>query len=168
MSFHTITFKKKLPIEFKKDLEKVFFFNTNQTKHLEGIQKSIDSYGLMKIVEDGKFLTLEFEKSKPESLFALDGDGFNSSFLGVICYEFKGDICEIYHIAVDPECTFAGSFEPEMITYRLVEKVRKIAMDHNSTKLKSPIRINILTSNKKSLPSWNNELYGLTEICFKF
>lgn len=138
MSFHIISFKKKLPIEFRKDLEKVFFFNTNQTKHLDGIQQSIDTYGLMKIVEDGHFLTLEFEKSKPESLFALDGDGFNSSFLGVICYEFNGDVCEICHIAVDPECTFAGIFEPEMITYRLVEKVRKIALDHNSTKIKIP------------------------------
>jgi hypothetical protein len=138
MSFHTISFKKKLPLSFKKDLEKIFFFNQNQAKHLDAIQKSIDSYGLMKIVERDNFLTLEFEKSNPESLFALDGDGFNASFLGVICYEFTGDVCEIYHIAVDPECTFSGSFEPEMITYRLVEKVRKIAVDHNATKIKIP------------------------------
>jgi hypothetical protein len=151
MIYHTVTFKNQLPISFREDLERIFFFNARQSGYSEKIQTSLEKFGLMKIVEKSNFITLEFDKTNPQCLFALDGESHKGSLLGVVCYDFLNDICEIYHIAVEPECAVSGHFESEMITYRLVEKVRKLAIDKNLSKVFLPYSDKFINVKQKIL-----------------
>lgn len=138
MSYHTITFKNKLTLSHRKELERIFFFNLNQASHLDKIQKTLESDGLITIVEAQDHLNLQFEKSETETLFALDSDKKDAALLGVVCYRILDEKCHVLHIAVDPECATSGHFESELLTYRLIEKVRKIAADKRAGSLVLP------------------------------
>ena len=138
MSYHTIAYSNKLALPLRKELERIFFFNLNQSSHLDKIQKTIESDGLISIVEEKDHLKLQFEKSETESLFALDSEKSDAALLGVICYKFLNEKCHILHIAIDPECATSGHFESELLTYRLIEKVRKLAVNKRAESLVLP------------------------------
>ncbi|MBN8546459.1 MAG: hypothetical protein J0L60_10050 [Ignavibacteria bacterium] len=138
MSYHTIAYSNKLALPLRKELERIFFFNLNQSSHLDKIQKTIESDGLISIIEEKDHLKLQFEKSETESLFALDSEKNDAALLGVICYKFQNEKCHILHIAVDPDCATKGHFESELLTYRLIEKVRKIAVNKRVESLVLP------------------------------
>lgn len=138
MSYHTIAFKSRLPVTLRDELERIFFFNIRQGTHIEKIQKAIEAEGLISIAEKNESISLSFEKTEAECLYALDSEKDDAALLGVICFKCDSDKCKILHIAVDPDCASSGEFESELITFRLIEKVRKMAADKKMNAIELP------------------------------
>ncbi|KAB2908686.1 MAG: hypothetical protein LC102_02920 [Ignavibacteriales bacterium] len=151
MSYHAVVFKSKLPLNLRDELERIFFFNQRQGVHSEKIQEAIDTKGFISIVEKREHLLLQSDKLPLECLFALDADSPDASLLGVICYNLEDKKCKILHIAVDPECAASGEYESELLTFRLVEKVRKLAVDKKMESVELPYSGKILHINRKIL-----------------
>lgn len=124
-----IFFKSKIHRKYKDELESLLFFNKYQKNYIQDISKSIESYGLPKIIVEGEYLKIELEKLKDvQSIFAFDGDDENASLLGIlIYYRINIDEIIIIHIAVIDECSSYGEFSSEFIALRMINKLREDA-----------------------------------------
>ncbi len=138
MSYHTIAFKSRLPVKLRDELERIFFFNLRQGAHIEKIQQALEADGLVSIVEVKDSITLSFEKTEAECLYALDSEKEDAALLGVICFKCDTDRCRIIHVAVDPDCAASGEYESELLTFRLIEKIRKMAIEKKVVWLEFP------------------------------
>lgn len=135
-----VYFASRIKIKYKDELEQILFFNKLQKEYLTDIAKSIESYGLPRIVQDKSYIKIELENLKDvQSIFAIDGEGDNSNLLGLILY-YRLNVEEIVvlHIAVVDECSAIGEFSQEFVTLRLINKLRE-----NANKIKGVEKIRI-------------------------
>jgi N-acetylglutamate synthase-like GNAT family acetyltransferase len=119
-----------LPSRLKDELEDILHFNLNQSKHLLQIVKNIEKYGNVTIQreKDNIYISIDNEIRHNE-LYALDSLLEQGHLLGVLIYCINDDICEVIHVAVHHECAHKGCFADEYITLRLLEKLRKTALN---------------------------------------
>ncbi len=126
----TIFFKSSLPSKFKNEVERIFFFNTNQKRHHKKIEESIEMYGVPHILSKDNQIFFSFDKiASFQVLYALDDDGDSAILLGIILFyrDFSSNM-KIIHIAVDENCSSSGEYKEETIAARLVNEVRKISL----------------------------------------
>jgi hypothetical protein len=151
----TIFFRSNLPLIYKDELERIFFFNTNQKRYQKKIEEAIELYGVPHIFTDENNIIFTFDKiTSFQTLYALDNDSDSAVLLGIIHFyrDFPSNM-KIIHIAVDEDCSFSGEYTEETIAARLVDEVRKIS---------SAIR-NVKTI---SLPYSNYKISLNTELSF--
>ena len=153
---HSIVFKDKLLLSFKTQLENVFYFNAYQKKYFLEIEKSNEKYGLPIIEElEDTYIQLNFLKTfDDKKLYAIDEDSERGSLLGVLAYIIKDNICEIFHIAVNENCTLNGPLKNESITFRLIEKLRKILSLNQIEFMKLPYKNTILNIKKRIINTY--------------
>jgi len=127
---HPIFFKPRLRDKFTDDLEKIFFFNGNQKRHLEQINLAVAKYGDIKLYNDKGFVKFNFtDLTSFKTIFSLDDENSEkANLLGVLIYrQAPIDNIELIHIAVDEACSFGGEFSNEEVSFRMIEKIRRDA-----------------------------------------
>ena len=140
-SYHKLFFSEKLHKKYKPDLEELFFFNTNQKKYFSQIEKNVEIYGIITIQEKDDHISLLFNSALTfNTIYILDSDNIDAGLIGVVVYLIKEDCGNIIHIAVDPICTKHGDLSKEMVTLRIIEKVRTIMSGKFILKMKLPYK----------------------------
>lgn len=149
-NYHKIFYKSVIPTSLKGSLEKIFYFNKNQSIYIDKIEKSVEKYGVISIIEKNNTVTLSLSKlQNSKILFALDGESNEAELIGVIVFTINNKIGEIIHIAVDPLCAASGSLNRELITFRLMDKAREEFKKYRVDKYILPYRNNLININVK-------------------
>ena len=123
-------FSSKLSRKYYKALEKLLFFNKKQAVFIRNIEKSIEEYGIPRIVADGETLRIKTGSiNDVQNLFAFDSKAEDANLIGFILY-FRptSNKMIVLHIAVDENYSFDGQFSDQTLTIQLINKVREIAL----------------------------------------
>ncbi len=123
-------FSSKLSRKYYEALEKLLFFNKKQAFLVRDIERSIEEYGVPRIVVDGETLRIETGSiNDVQNLFAFDSEAEYADLVGFILY-FRPALNKmiVLHIAVDEDYAFDGKFSDQALTIRLISKVREIAL----------------------------------------
>lgn len=132
----SIYFRSKLPLKYKSELERIFYFNIYQKNHLKKIDEAVEVFGIPHLILNGNYVHFTFNKVPAfQVLYAFDDEDENAHLLGVII--FYSDVptnIKIMHIAVDENCSSRGEFREETIVARLIDEVRKISLALKSIK----------------------------------
>lgn len=122
-------FSSTLRAEYYDALEKLLFFNKKQPSFLEGIEKSIEQYGVPVIVADSVSLRIRTQLlDEVQNLFVFDGKTEGARLIGSVVY-FRPTLSEmrIVHIAVDEDYVFGGKFADRSLTVQMIKKMKEIA-----------------------------------------
>ena len=123
-------FSSKLSRKYYKALEKLLFFNKKQAFLIRDIEKSIEEYGVPRIVADGEtFRITTGSINDVQNLFAFDSETEDANLIGFILY-YRPTLNKmiILHIAVDENYAFDGKFSDQTLTIQLINKVKEIAL----------------------------------------
>ncbi len=124
-----------LPLAQRDELERITFFNPQQSRVTEPLLQSVHRYGVPKIVEDGpnlRFTVRDF--GQVQSLYALDDpdrDERDSAdrLVGVVLFVREPqDSLLVLHLAVHEDYTAHGPWAVMWITPRLMSAVRALAL----------------------------------------
>jgi len=123
-------FSSKLSRKYYKALEKLLFFNKKQAFLIRDIEKSIEEYGVPRIVADGETFRIKTGSiNDVQNLFAFDSETEDANLIGFILY-YRPTLNKmiILHIAVDENYAFDGKFSDQTLTIQLINKVKEIAL----------------------------------------
>ena len=103
----TLAFKSNLALDYKDNLDRIFFFNHNQYKYIDRINKSIDEFSMPVLKEEEDRVSITFrEEWMGQTLHILDGIATNSELVGVIMYTRKDrETITIVHFVLHEECS---------------------------------------------------------------
>lgn len=144
LKFHT-----KIHKSYINSLQKLLFFNSNQSKYYSTIKKLIENYGEPKIYKsDGRYIKVKIDElNSSESLFVSIGP----KLVGVVIYyRVSRETIIILHIAIDKFCTFNklnGNFN---ILMKIFSKIKNIASNTKEVKnlefyyRKKPLKIKVI------------------------
>lgn len=153
MYYHRIYFTESIESSKREALEKLFYFNPNQHLYIKNIEKTVEDTGHIRILEESGKLLLRSSNAKNEkSLFVLDAQHENSELIGVALYHPEIEQIVISHIAIDPICSCKGDLSNQIITIRIIERLRIEALKLGFEKIKLPYR-NIYLNTKYRLTS---------------
>lgn len=127
---HPIFFKPRLKDRYAEELERIFFFNGNQKKHLYQINQAVDKFGVISLLKEKGYVKFHFDNlNNFKTVFSLDDeDPEKANLLGVLIYRQQPiENLELIHIAVNEACSFGGEFSNEEVSVRMIEKIRRDA-----------------------------------------
>ena len=122
-------FTSRLPRSYRAELGSLMFFNPQQHHVKLGIVESIERYGIPKIVENGDHLNIRTDKFiEVQALFALEGKPDDANLIGVLVYvRINSESMVVLHIGVKEEYSVFGIHSNEMLTMKLLVRLREIA-----------------------------------------
>ena len=124
------TFSSVLDRQYRRDLEKLLFFNFSGPKARKKIVEAVRKYGSPKIVKVGRNLKVEITGlPEVQSLFVFcDQKGAAPHLCGALMYIREShESLLVLHIAVHREFTMRGAHSGEWLLYRMINKLREIA-----------------------------------------
>jgi len=124
-----IFFSSSIDKQNFEEIERMFFFNLQQSRHLLEINEVVENFGIPKIVVTGQDLKFTLSKLNDcQTIFALDSQSNDAAVLGLIIF-YRGSLenIDIIHIAVEEDCSLRGDYAKEFVTIRLIEKLRQDA-----------------------------------------
>ncbi len=117
-------FKSTLDLDKMGELEKILYFNNNQGKCSVNIIKTIELYGIPRIIEKNNSLLIAFEETDCQNLFVTKND----ELIGVlIFYRNKPDNIDLIHIAVDEKYSSMGEYVDNFLFLKMIQKLKNIA-----------------------------------------
>lgn len=139
-------FKAKISSEFREELDSLFYFNRNQTRYVERINKSIEEYSKPIVVEeDGEVALIFQDRSVGQTLHIFDGEQESASLIGAVMYsrDSKKRVT-IVHLALHEHCKTIYKKEGVNITSLVLDEVLKII-----TKIKGIEKVRIYYIDKE-------------------
>ena len=124
------TFSSVLDKRYRRDLEKLLFFNFSGPKARAKIIEAVRKYGSPKIVKSGPNLKVELNGlSEVQSLFVFcDEKGAMPHLCGAVVYVRESpESILVLHIAVHREFTMRGAHSGEWLLYKMIDQLREIA-----------------------------------------
>jgi hypothetical protein len=121
----TIGVTSKLPIDQRPALEQLLFFNANQHRVRDGIEESIETYGIPQIQEHDGALRIHVESvDEVQNLFAVTDAGRP---VGVALFmRPSADRFVILHVGVEPPPgKVSGANTP--VLFKLLHEIRRAA-----------------------------------------
>lgn len=118
-------FQSKIKPEYREDLDSLFYFNRNQTRYVDRINKSIEEYSKPIVIEENGEVSLVFEdRNVGQTLHIFDGDHEGASLIGVVMYvrDTKERIT-IVHLALHENCNLIYKSEGINIASIVMEEV---------------------------------------------
>ena len=103
----TIHFRSKIKTDLRERLERIFFFNWNQSRYAARITQSVKEYSKPVIEEEGKGeIALVFkDRSIGQTLHIFDSDSDDAALIGVVMYERDSpEQITIIHLALHETC----------------------------------------------------------------
>jgi hypothetical protein len=124
-----LLFSSRLAASYRGELESLLFFNPHQQVLSPHIVELVEKYGAPRIVEQGGCLRLGVgEALDVQSLYALAENGESSDLVGALIYTRSDpETLLLLHIAVKEDYAAAGQRARELVTLRLMAKLREIA-----------------------------------------
>jgi len=126
VNFH---FTSKVAAHHREALERLLFFNPLQHRYCEDIERAIDRMGIPQIVVNEGSLRIrlgDYEESP--SIFALTTRAGQEEIAGVIVFHRESlDCLLVLHVAVGPEYAMNGKWADELLAFRLIDHVRRVA-----------------------------------------
>jgi len=141
-----IRLQSKLGIEYRDDLERLFFFNHNQKSYASRITESVSEYAKPKLFEDYNEVSLEFEqRDLGQTLYIFDDDDISPELVGVLMYVRDSvEQITIVHIAMHEHCKIIFKKEAVNIVKIVLDEVFNVL-----SKIKGLERIRIYYSNRE-------------------
>lgn len=101
-----IHFSSCIGISYKEDLERLFFFHSNQKRFTEQINRSIREYSKPVLRTDKTEVSLEFEdRHLGQTLYIFDGDYPGANLIGVLMYaRDSNDTVTLVHFVLHEGC----------------------------------------------------------------
>ena len=124
------TFSSVLDKRYRRDLEKLLFFNFSGPKARAKIIEAVRKYGSPKIVKSGPNLKVELNGlPEVQSLFVFcDEKGAMPHLCGAVVYVRESpESILVLHIAVHREFTMRGAHPGEWLLYKMIDQLREIA-----------------------------------------
>jgi len=124
-----LVFSSRLAASYRAELESLLFFNAHQQDLSPHIVELVEKYGAPRIVETSGVLRLAVGESLDvQSLYALAENGENRDLVGALIYTRSDpETLLLLHIAVKEDYAAAGQRARELLTLRLLTKLREIA-----------------------------------------
>ena len=120
-----VSFSSTINPEQRGVLERVIFFNNNQTEYYFDIKHLIESYGQPRIVEENDRLYLNFEKIDCQNIFSI----IDHNLVGLaIYYRDSLDNIDLVHIVVDEKYSSTGKYADKLLVLQMINKLKKIAL----------------------------------------
>ena len=118
-----IHFSSSIRADYRDSLERVFYFNKNQSRYYQAIMRLIDQYGEPRIVQEDANITMCVgDQIESRCLFASVGP----KIIGVIIYGFDPpEQYRVLHLAVDEDYTMKGPNQEQNLVEMLIEEVKK-------------------------------------------
>ena len=131
-----IQFTSVLGSEYRRQLERLLFFNPQQHRARAAILEAIEGHGVPQVVlEDGRLRVKLDSGCEVQTLFAVDHRGLNSKLAGVMVYTRSDlDTLLLLHIAVAEDHLLRGRFGEERLVERFVGQLREIAARVNGVR----------------------------------
>jgi hypothetical protein len=105
-------------------LEKILYFNDNQGECSENIIKTIELYGIPRVIEKNNSLLIVFEETDCQNVFVTKDD----ELIGVlIFYRNKLDNIDLIHIAVDEKYSSKGKYFDNFLFLKMIHELKNIA-----------------------------------------
>lgn len=122
-------FSSVLPATRYEELAELMFFNRQQQRLRTEIVEAIERYGMPEIVRDEQGLRFAVGSlGAVQALYALDGDAARGRLAGVMLYaRVAPDKVVLLHIGVASEYTSGGRQAYRLLTFRLVQQLRRIS-----------------------------------------
>lgn len=156
MKLHKIYFTSEIETKYADQVEQLFFFNRNQFRYYNKIEKICTKYGMPSLDKSGNNLRLLLDGSdKFQTLYVFDRENDSVTVLGMLIYfRPQKDLIEVVHIAVVEECSEYGKYKNEMVVIRMIERLRKdVNRLKGVKKIKLPYNGRIIDITKKILNS---------------
>src|SRR6056297_1427907 len=142
----TIHFRSKINAELRERLERIFFFNWNQSRYAARITQSVKEYSKPGIEEEGKDeIALVFkDRSIGQTLHIFDSDGQDAVLIGVVMYERDSpEQITIIHLALHETCKEIFKAENVNIAAVVIEELFSLFR-----KIKGVERVRIYYTNR--------------------
>ncbi len=122
-----ISFSSHIRKEYRDAVESLLFFNEQQDRFSDSIMRSIDTYCTPEIVTEGELLRIRINGAyDAQTICAFDEESFENSLIGIIIYtRSSAENIVVLHIAVDQQYAIDGIYADEMLTLRLIMKVKE-------------------------------------------
>lgn len=101
-----IHFKSSIDASYREELDSMFYFNRNQSRYVERINRSIEEYSKPIVVEENGEVALVFKERKMgQTLHIFDGDYEGAALIGAVMYvRDSKERITIVHLALHEEC----------------------------------------------------------------
>jgi hypothetical protein len=126
---HRITITSRLPAAMRGDLEAMLFFNTRQHRVRDGIEATIERFGLPEIVERDGYLRIRVAgRAEVQSLFAVHEEGERARPVGAVVYvRDTFERITVVHVGVADDYAVGGRHGDERVLLRLLQEIRRVA-----------------------------------------
>lgn len=121
-----IHFRSKIDSSYREELERIFFFNWNQSRYASRITQSVKDYAKPVIIEeDDNEIALVFkDRSIGQTLHIFDSDHNDANLIGVVMYERDSeDQITIVHLALHERCKEIFKKEKVNVAAVVIEKL---------------------------------------------
>jgi hypothetical protein len=117
-----------LPLAYRDELERIVFFNPQQSRFIDPVLAAVNRYGIPAIIEEKDRLRLSVPAfAAVQTLYALDGPAPTAVLAGVAAFVRETeDTMLLLHVAVHQDYTTEGPRADEWVPVRLVSAVRDI------------------------------------------
>jgi hypothetical protein len=117
-------FTSLLGPEHKPGLERLLFFNGNQSRVVEGVAFIAQSYGIPRVnVVDGRLRIALRGDVELQSLYVVDGE----ALVGVLAYTREDDTFVVLFVAVDEQYESRGRNAGSMLLVKMLRELEGIA-----------------------------------------
>lgn len=125
-----LRFSSVLPVSYRDELERIVFFNPQQSRFMTPLLAAVNRYGVPTIIEENGCLRLgvpAFESI--QTLYALDDEvGATPLLAGVAMFVRESDdTMLVLHLAMHQDYTADGPKADEWVAARLMSTVRDIS-----------------------------------------
>ena len=126
-----VSFSSTINPDQRETLERVFFYNKNQSEYYFDIKHLIESYGQPRIVEENDRLYLNFEKIDCQTIFTI----IDHNLVGLaIYYRDSLDNIDLVHIVVDEKYSSTGKYADKLLVLQMINKLKKNRLENKRHK----------------------------------
>ncbi len=123
-----IVFTSSLGLEHRDELERLLFFNDNQSRASEGVMFVARRYGLPRISANAERLRVELDSEvQTQTLFAVHRTTRGDGPIGVVVYTREEDAFVVLFVALHEEFSIGGAMADRMLLVRMKDEVAAIA-----------------------------------------
>ena len=136
-------YRSRIPIRYRNDLERLFFFHPEQARHRERIESAVEQYSVPVIDTSGDTVALSFRtKEVGQALHLLSDAGTEARLLGALLYvRDKPERITVVHLALRssvrtrPEAV-ARLFSDLRAVFSRIRGVRELYVFYSGTRLR--------------------------------
>jgi hypothetical protein len=127
MSGGTFTFTSVLARAHRDALERLLFFNPNQTKVVDGVAFVVRRYGIPRIDDEGERLRIRLDEPvEPQTLFVTAAPSGDDELAAVAVYTREDDALVVLFVALHEAYTSGGAHEHTGALNRIVDELKRI------------------------------------------